>query len=256
MPQAESAFHEMDILSNTAMFAVISRPMYPYSLKKSWWLDDQLRLKRMNMGVGLFFKVGARPEWVRLRFFRGTAPKRERAVSVLSADDPLVCPAEFVGRRDIIFSPSKRDPVKLVPLKAGLTRYTVVANKASIDLYFEKVAKDSPSRIRNTLDQTATLAQPDVPGPLSEAQEIDRMLARFVFGLRRACIGRSQIDENLAVDAIQAYLTTGGELGCSPLELRDYFDISTPSLPEQAGYSKTLERKVAALYESASASMG
>ncbi|MFN0057764.1 MAG: hypothetical protein ACKVX7_04840 [Planctomycetota bacterium] len=66
-----------------------------------------------------------------------------------------------------------------------------------------------------------------------EEQQLDEFLNRIVDQLRRA---RGNSAEIRAV--IGAYLEEGDSLEMSPLELQDYFDISSPGLAEQAGYGQ------------------
>jgi hypothetical protein len=48
--------------------------------------------------------------------------------------------------------------------------------------------------------------------------------------------------------AIRGYLVRGRELGVSPHELRHHFDISSPSLPEQAGLSVAQQRLASGVF--------
>ncbi len=52
--------------------------------------------------------------------------------------------------------------------------------------------------------------------------------------------------------AIQVYLTGGDALEMSPLELRDYFDISSPGMLEEAGYNEEEMEEAAAIFEEVS----
>lgn len=63
-------------------------------------------------------------------------------------------------------------------------------------------------------------------------QQLDELLERAVKRFRAA----RGSDAKLRV-AIERYLEEGDALDRSPLELRDYFDISSPGLVEQAGYA-------------------
>lgn len=49
--------------------------------------------------------------------------------------------------------------------------------------------------------------------------------------------------------AITAYLEEGDKHAKSPMELRDYFDISSPGLLEDAGYNETEIEEASALFE-------
>jgi len=53
--------------------------------------------------------------------------------------------------------------------------------------------------------------------------------------------------------AIEQYLEDGDALDCSPFELRDYFDISSPGLVEEAGYLADEQQHASELFDSVSA---
>ncbi len=61
---------------------------------------------------------------------------------------------------------------------------------------------------------------------------VEELLAKTVAELR--AVDADAIKLGAAIDA---YLQAGDDLGMSPYELRDYFDISSPGLAEEAGYS-------------------
>ena len=53
--------------------------------------------------------------------------------------------------------------------------------------------------------------------------------------------------------AIRRYLTRGSKLGMSPMVLWDYFAVSSPTIPEHAGYCGYDAEKVIARFEAISA---
>ena len=77
-----------------------------------------------------------------------------------------------------------------------------------------------------------------------EDAQLDRLLDGTVAQLRKA---RSSEAEQR--QAIRDYLAKGDELDLSPTELWDYFDISSPSLPEQADYSDQECERAHVLFE-------
>jgi len=64
-----------------------------------------------------------------------------------------------------------------------------------------------------------------------DATEIDRLLQETV-----ARLASAKGDEGRVAQAIRQYLSEGSSLHMSPTELWDYFAISTPGLPEEAGF--------------------
>ncbi len=66
----------------------------------------------------------------------------------------------------------------------------------------------------------------------SEEQQIDNLLIDSVADLKAAAG-----NERALLGAIKRYCKRGEAIQLSPMELWDYFAISSPSLPEQAGYS-------------------
>ncbi len=60
----------------------------------------------------------------------------------------------------------------------------------------------------------------------------DDLLSKAIDRFRDARGSREKIKK-----AIEQYLEEGDAIEMSPLELRDYFDISSPGLPEKAGFS-------------------
>ena len=163
MPPKTKLVHEMDLISNAALVCAFSRDLYMPSLKKRWWADDALRIKRMRMGIGLVLRVGARPEWIRVRLYKGVAPRAENVASVISRAQPIVCPAEFLDDWNRVAHPRKTDPVKHVNFNKGEFRYTALTSDASIDIYFEKIAREPSPRIDNGLTQTPMPSCPRTP---------------------------------------------------------------------------------------------
>jgi hypothetical protein len=65
-----------------------------------------------------------------------------------------------------------------------------------------------------------------------DGDEIERLLSETVAALAAA---RTAGDEAQIVEAIRRYVTAGDAVRMPSLELWDYFAISHPGLPEQAG---------------------
>ena len=74
-------------------------------------------------------------------------------------------------------------------------------------------------------------ARVSAPDEEEYAAALDRLLDETVERLRLA---RGDLPRQRA--AIRGYLSEGSAAGRSPLEFWDYFDISSPGLPESAGY--------------------
>ena len=66
-----------------------------------------------------------------------------------------------------------------------------------------------------------------------EQKELDEFLDNTISALRAAAGDMGRIEE-----AIRDYCQRGRELEMSPMELWDYFTISYPGLPQQAGYDQ------------------
>ena len=73
---------------------------------------------------------------------------------------------------------------------------------------------------------------------------IDDLLARMVARLRDAHGNPAKVKS-----AIEQYLQEGDALEMSPLELRDYFDISSPGLPETAGFTSSESNEASELFD-------
>ena len=80
-----------------------------------------------------------------------------------------------------------------------------------------------------------------------EEAELDGLLRRAVDRLIRA---RGNTPEIRA--AIALYLAEGDSQERSPLELRDYFDISWPGLVGKAGYTETEQDEASQLFDEVS----
>jgi hypothetical protein len=65
-----------------------------------------------------------------------------------------------------------------------------------------------------------------------------------VAGLKKAAGDQDQIEA-----AIRRYIDRGDRLGMSPYDLWDFFAISSPSIPEQAGYGGYECDKMVAVFE-------
>ena len=76
-----------------------------------------------------------------------------------------------------------------------------------------------------------------------EQDPVDALLANAVVWLREA---RGDVTRVKAV--VERYLKEGDALELSPYELRDYFDISTPTLTEQAQYSGEEQAEASAIF--------
>ena len=76
-----------------------------------------------------------------------------------------------------------------------------------------------------------------------EPDSVDTLLANAVIWLSEARGDPAKVEA-----AIARYLEEGDALELSPYELRDYFDISSPSLPEQADYSPEEQEAAAEIF--------
>ncbi len=85
------------------------------------------------------------------------------------------------------------------------------------------------------------------PAVEPEDAEIEGLLRRAVDRLMRA---RGSISEIRA--AIHLYLAEGDSQNRSPLELRDYFDISYPGLAQKAGYTESEQEEASQLFDEVS----
>jgi len=80
-----------------------------------------------------------------------------------------------------------------------------------------------------------------------EDTEIEDLLRRAVDRLMRARGSTSEIRA-----AIDLYLAEGDSQHRSPLELRDYFDISCPGLAQKAGYTESEQEEASQLFDEVS----
>jgi hypothetical protein len=77
----------------------------------------------------------------------------------------------------------------------------------------------------------------------AEDDPVDTLLINAVSWLSAARGDATKVET-----AIERYLKEGDALDLSPYELRDYFDISSPTLPEQAQYSQEEQAAASALF--------
>jgi hypothetical protein len=71
-----------------------------------------------------------------------------------------------------------------------------------------------------------------------------RLVDETVARLRSADGDREKIES-----AIRRYIERGDKLGASPLDLWDYFAISSPGIPEKAGYCGVECEQMEAVFE-------
>ena len=76
-----------------------------------------------------------------------------------------------------------------------------------------------------------------------EEQDIDPFLGRTVRRLRDTKGNDSELHST-----IELYLTEGSALEVSPSELWDYFDVSSPGLPEEAGFSPDEQKRAVEMF--------
>jgi hypothetical protein len=86
-------------------------------------------------------------------------------------------------------------------------------------------------------------AKSDVNMTDAEDDPVDTLLINAVSWLSAARGNAAKVEA-----AIERYLKEGDALDLSPYELRDYFDISSPTLPEQAQYSQEEQEAASAIF--------
>ena len=77
----------------------------------------------------------------------------------------------------------------------------------------------------------------------TEDDPVDALLSNAASWLIKARGDAAKVEA-----AIERYLKEGEALELSPYELRDYFDISSPTLPEQAQYSRKEQEEASAIF--------
>jgi hypothetical protein len=56
-------------------------------------------------------------------------------------------------------------------------------------------------------------------------------------------------DREAIEDAVSRYIERGERLGASPLDLWDFFAVSSPTIPERAGYDGRDSEQIIAVFE-------
>jgi hypothetical protein len=83
-----------------------------------------------------------------------------------------------------------------------------------------------------------------VKGDTVEWAKFRRLCDDTVARLKAADGNREQIES-----AIRRYVERGDKLGASPLDLWDFFGISSPNIPERAGYCGFEAEQIVAIFE-------